>query len=128
MKRVDPVEPYGVCRGEGIDTESGDSERGQGAGQRPQATWTFLSNHAHVVVCIARDPSIRLPDIAAAVGITERAAQRIVSELAEVGYLDRTRSGRRNPYRVRLDQPLRHSLEADAELGSVITGVVRSQG
>lgn len=100
----------------------------RGAGQRPQATWTFLSNHAHVVVCIARDPSIRLPDIAAAVGITERAAQRIVSELAEVGYLDRTRSGRRNPYRVRLDQPLRHSLEAEAELGSVITGVVRSQG
>ena len=68
----------------------------RGAGQRPQATWTFLSNHAHVVVCIARDPSIRPRDIAAAVRITERAAQRIVSELAEAGYLERTRSGRRN--------------------------------
>lgn len=99
----------------------------RGAEQHPQPTWTFLSNHAHVVVCIARDPSIRLRDIAAAVGITERAAQRIVSELAEAGYLERTRSGRRNRYRVRLDRPLRHPLEAEAELGSVITGVVRSQ-
>lgn len=100
---------------------------GTGARQQPRATWTFLSNHAHVVVCIARDPTIRLRDIAAAVGITERAAQRIVSELAEAGYLERTRSGRRNSYQVHLDRPLRHPLEADAELGSVIAGVVGSQ-
>lgn len=90
----------------------------------PNQTWTFLSNHAHVVVCIARDPSIRLRDIADAVGITERAAQRIVSELVDEGYLERRRSGRRNHYRVRLERPLRHPLEADCELGEILTTIL----
>ncbi len=93
----------------------------------PDVTWTFLSNHAHVVVCIARDPTIRLRDIAIAVGITERAAQRIVSELVEGGYLERTRAGRRNRYRVRFDRRLRHPLESETSLGAVLASIVGLQ-
>jgi hypothetical protein len=83
-------------------------------------SWTFLSNHAHVLICIARDPSIRLRDVASQVGITERAAQRIVSDLVAAGYLERQRDGRRNRYRVDLDGRLRHPLESDARLSDVL--------
>lgn len=69
------------------------------------AEWTFLTNHAHTLLCIARDPGIRLRDVAERVGVTERAAQRIVSDLVEAGYLDRLREGRRNYYRIRADRP-----------------------
>ena len=82
--------------------------------------WTFLSNHAHVLICIARDPETRLRDIATSVGITERAAQRIVSDLVGCGYLTRERVGRRNRYEVHLDLPLRHPLEADAPVGVLL--------
>jgi DNA-binding Lrp family transcriptional regulator len=70
--------------------------------------WSFLTNHAHVLLCIAHDPAIRLRDIAEAVGITERAAHRIVAELVEEGYVSRERRGRRNYYEVHPEQPLRH--------------------
>ncbi len=82
--------------------------------------WTFLTNHAHVLLCIARDPEARLRDVAAAVGITERAAQRIVAELAEAGYLEREREGRRNRYRVHPELPLRHPLERDHAVGDIL--------
>ena len=62
------------------------------------AGWTFLTNHAQVLVCIARDPGIRLRDIGERVGITERAAHRIVVELADAGYITRERNGRRNQW------------------------------
>ena len=62
--------------------------------------WTFLTNHAQVLVCIARDPGIRLRDIGERVGITERAAHRIVAELADAGYIARERNGRRNHYTI----------------------------
>ena len=75
--------------------------------------WTFLTNYGHVLLFIARDPNARLRDIADAVGITERAAQRIVYDLVEEGYVERRRSGRRNQYTVHLDRPLRHPLESD---------------
>ena len=75
------------------------------------ATWGFLTNHAHVALCIARDPGIRLRDLAIKVGITERAAQRIVTDLVHEGYLERTRVGRRNQYRIHGHLPLRHQLE-----------------
>ncbi|MGE5597019.1 MAG: helix-turn-helix transcriptional regulator [Hyphomicrobiales bacterium] len=71
--------------------------------------WTFLTNHAHVLICIARDPGVRLKDVAAAVGITERAAQRLVADLVEEGYISRTRVGRRNQYQVHPDRPMRHT-------------------
>lgn len=85
--------------------------------------WTFLSNHAHVLVCLARDPTSRLRDVAAEVGITERAVQRIVAELEEAGYLTRRRQGRGNRYRIHRDRPLRHLLEKQRTVGELLDAV-----
>ncbi|MFN8559565.1 MAG: MarR family transcriptional regulator [Dehalococcoidia bacterium] len=85
------------------------------------ASWTFLTNHAHALVCIARDPDVRLTDIARLVGVTERAAQRIVNDLIEGGYVSRTRVGRRNVYAVHPDLPLRHPLEQHRDVGALLT-------
>ncbi|GAA2776574.1 MarR family transcriptional regulator [Mycolicibacterium pallens] len=82
--------------------------------------WTFLTNHAHTLLCIARDPGIRLRDVAERVGVTERAAQRIVADLVEAGYLDRLREGRRNYYRIRADRPLRHPVEHGHRIGEIL--------
>jgi len=68
--------------------------------------WRFLTNHARVLVCIAHDPGVRLIEISERVGITERAAHRIVAELAEAGYITRKRNGRRNQYTIQSDVPL----------------------
>lgn len=84
------------------------------------AGWDFLTNHAHVLTCVAHDPGIRLRDIAAAVGITERAAHRILSELVEAGYVLRTRQGRRNRYTVVADLPLRHPLVQERAIGDLL--------
>ncbi|MGY1806589.1 helix-turn-helix transcriptional regulator [Blastococcus sp. SYSU D00669] len=84
------------------------------------AEWTFFTNHAHVLVCIARDPDVRLRDVAARVGITERATQRILADLVEAGYVERSRDGRRNRYRVRPDRPLRHPVEQPHRIGEVL--------
>ena len=80
-------------------------------GSRPVGDWAFLTNHAHVLLCLRRDPTARMRDVAAAVGITERAAQRIVAELEKDGYLSRTRDGRRNRYVLHQGLGLRHPLE-----------------
>lgn len=82
--------------------------------------WTFLSNHAHVLICIAGEPEIRMRDVAARVGVTERAVQRIVAELEAGGYLTVTREGRRNKYVVNPDLPLRHPVEAHRDVGALI--------
>lgn len=82
--------------------------------------WTFLSNHAHVVLVLARDASARVRDIAVAVGVTERAVQRILSELEDGGVIERERVGRRNHYRLNIDRPLRHPLEANHTVGELI--------
>ena len=73
--------------------------------------WTFLTNHAHVLFCLAKDPEIRLRDVADRVGITERAVQRIVTELETAGHITRHRVGRRNTYTVHRHHPLRHPIE-----------------
>jgi len=83
-------------------------------------TWTFLTNHTHVLLCIHRDPAIRLREVATLVGITERAAQKIVADLAEAGYLAVERVGRRNQYTVRPRQPLRHPLERTHLVGELL--------
>ena len=83
-------------------------------------SWTFLSNHAHVLICIAGDPEIRMRDVAVRVGITERAVQRIVAELEAGGYLTITRAGRRNRYDVNADRPLRHAVEGHRTVGHLI--------
>ena len=87
---------------------------------RALSSWTFLTNHAHVLLCIARDPAIRLRDVATEVQITERAAQRIVAELVEAGYISRTREGRRNHYEVHGDLPLRHPLMQHRRVGDLL--------
>jgi|SRR6185437_4415171 predicted transcriptional regulator len=83
-------------------------------------TWVFLSNHAHVLLCIARDPDSRTRDIAGHVGITERAAQRIVSELIAGGYLTRTKIGRRNRYEINRRGHLRHPIFNEFEIGPLL--------
>jgi DNA-binding MarR family transcriptional regulator len=82
--------------------------------------WTFLTNHCHVLLQLALEPDIRLRDIAARVGITERAAHAIVSDLVEAGYVTRTRIGRRNRYTVFPTLPLRHRLESDHVVGELL--------
>ena len=88
--------------------------------------WDFLTNHAHVLVCVARDPGIRLREIAAAVGITERGAHRILSELIDEGYVVRERQGRRNRYEVKTKLPLPHPLARDHEVGDLLDVLVGS--
>lgn len=82
-------------------------------------SWTFLTNHAHVLVCITQNPEVRLAEIARLVGIGERAVHSIVSDLVTAGYVVRTRSGRNNVYAVCLDRPLRHPLEAGHQIADV---------
>jgi predicted transcriptional regulator len=91
-------------------------------------SWDFLTNHAHVLTCVADDPGVRLRDIAAAVGITERAAHRIVSELVEAGYVLREREGRRNRYQVVPDLPLRHPLVKGREVGDLLEVLLGEDG
>jgi DNA-binding IscR family transcriptional regulator len=86
--------------------------------------WTFLSNHAHVLVCLALDRNARLRDVAASVGITERAVQKIVSDLEAAGVLLRERLGRRNSYRLNAAVPLRHPLEAHRTVGTLLSLIV----
>lgn len=81
--------------------------------------WTFLSNHSHVLVCVAQDPEVRVADIARRVGIGERAVHRILVDLESAGYVTRRREGRRNRYAVNLDRPLRHPLEAAHRIAEV---------
>lgn len=76
------------------------------------AGWTFLSNHAHVLLCLAGDSDLRIRDIAGRVGITERAVARILTELEEAGFIQRVRQGRRNHYEIDGSQHLRHPIEA----------------
>jgi len=84
------------------------------------ATWTFLSNHAHVLLCVAQDPDARVRDMAVEVGITERAVLRILGDLEACGVLTRHRVGRRNRYELRRDVPLRHPLESHRTVGDLI--------
>ena len=95
------------------------------AAEDRRGSWTFLTNHAHVLVCIAEDPDIRGRDIATRVGITERAAQAIVADLVAEGYVTRTKHGRRNRYGVNADAPLRHPLEHDHTIGDLLVTLGR---
>jgi len=83
-------------------------------------SWTFLTNHSHVLLCIEENPDVLMREVAAQVGITERAAQRIVSELEASGYLSHERVGRRNRYEVHSYLPLRHPLEDHLEIGALL--------
>jgi predicted transcriptional regulator len=96
-------------------SESGTQTREQG-----QPGFTYLTNHAHVLVALDADPEARVRDLAATVGITERAVQRIIVDLETVGALERLRSGRRNHYRILRDGRLRHPLEQHCTVGGLL--------
>lgn len=83
-------------------------------------SWTFLTNHAHVLICLSRDSHLRLRDLAQSVGITERAVHRIITNLEEEGYLTIIKEGRRNHYQVHLNMPMRHPVEAGASLDDLV--------
>lgn len=101
--------------------------RVKASGAKPrdiEAPWTFLSNHTHVLVCLAADAEQTLRDVASKVGITERAVQRIVAELEAAGALTRERDGRRNRYRLDTSLALRHPLEKHRSIGDLLALVI----
>ena len=82
--------------------------------------WSFLSNHGLALLCIARNPELRIREIADCVGIRERAAHRLVSDLVEAGYLHKQREGNRNRYQICADVPMRHPLTRDHWIGEIL--------
>jgi DNA-binding MarR family transcriptional regulator len=103
------------------DSESMTSVSGKLNGQEPGKSWTFVTNHTQVLLAIARDRDIRLRDIARIVGITERAAQRIVKDLIEAGYVSRERLGRRNHYSVNHKAKMRHPSQREQDVGTLLS-------
>lgn len=83
-------------------------------------SWNFLTSHAQVLLCLQRSPTVRLRDVADTVGITERATQRIVSDLVDAGYVAKTREGRRNRYEVNPGMRMRHPSQRDHEIGEIL--------
>jgi DNA-binding MarR family transcriptional regulator len=90
------------------------------SGRRNERPWRFVTSHTQVLLCIARNPEIRIRDVADLTEITERAAQRIIADLVEAGYVQRTRVGRRNHYVVRTDLKMRHPLQQAHEIGELL--------
>ena len=91
------------------------------------ATWSFLTNHARVLVCIAHDPGVRLRDIATTLDITERSAYSIVTDLTDSGYVVKDKDGRRNRYQIRPDLPLRETITQERTIGEVLDVLVDSK-
>ena len=89
--------------------------------------WTFFSNYAHVLICLADSPDARLRDVADKVGITERTAFRIIGELEEAGILERVKEGRRNHYSINRDAHLRHAIEEHCTVGDLLHTVLNKQ-
>jgi predicted ArsR family transcriptional regulator len=95
-------------------------ELSSGAENQAGPPWTFLTNHAHVLILLSQNASRVLREVAQEVGITERAVQRIVVDLEAAGVISREKVGRQNHYRINADQPLRHSIEAHRSIGDLI--------
>lgn len=89
--------------------------------------WTFLTNHAHVLLSIADNPNIRMKDLAERVGITERTVQRIVSDLIDEGYIEIKRDGRCNAYRTHREMSLRHPIEAHGKVADLLRLIKRQK-
>jgi DNA-binding IclR family transcriptional regulator len=96
--------------------------------ERSAPDWAFLTNHARVLVCIAHDPAIRLRDIGERLGITERAAHRIIAELAAAGYISRQRNGRRNHYTINEHLPLPDAIAREQSIGELLTILTATHG
>ncbi|HEY9180183.1 MAG TPA: winged helix-turn-helix domain-containing protein [Candidatus Baltobacteraceae bacterium] len=86
----------------------------------PRSGWTFLSNHSHVLIALAKDPDLRMRDLAEEVGITERAVAQILTDLQDAGALTRRRSGRRNVYDINATVPLRHVVESHRTVADIL--------
>ena len=89
-------------------------------GDHEKPNWTFLTNHAHVLLCLAKSSSMRIRDLALEVGITERAVQRILAELIEEGYVEKIKEGRRNIYKLQTSKPLKHPIEAHKNIDDLL--------
>lgn len=89
-------------------------------GALPERGWTLLTNHGRILLMVARDPELRIRDLAAAAGVTDRTAHTIVNDLESAGYVTRSRVGRRNTYVVNLNQPFRHAAEAGHTIGELV--------
>ncbi len=89
-----------------------------------ETRWTFLTGHGHALVVITRDPNVRLREIAAELGVTERTAQTIVNDLVVAGYVARTRVGNRSRYEVRSERPFRHPVEREHAVGELLRVLV----
>lgn len=92
----------------------------EASGPVPEGGWTFLTNHSHVLICLARDPRMRIRDLADEVGITERSVQGIIADLEAAGCLERHREGRRNRYDVNHERPMRHRVEQGHVIGELL--------
>lgn len=108
-----------------MDTESphpnfSNTDLTSNGGNSHHSSWTFLTNHAHVLICLSKDPGARLRDVATWVGITERAVQKIVADLEAAGILTRTREGRRNHYEINGQSKLRHPVESHRSVNDLI--------
>ncbi len=97
------------------------------APQKAERRWTFLSNHAHALLCLASQPDMRIRDMAASIGITERAVQMILANLEEEGLVQHRREGRRNVYTLHLDHPLRHPLESHRSVRELMELLLRGR-
>lgn len=103
---------------------SGPPKRSANPQQAPSensSRWTFLTNHSHVLILLTQDPSLVLRAVAARVGITERAVQKIIADLEEGGFIEREKIGRKNQYRILRNKPLRHSIEQHRTIGALLS-------
>ena len=105
-------------RGDPNGSQLSDLRQSEGPG------WTFLTNHARVLLCLADNPRIRIREIAQSVGVTERCVQRILAELEEAGYLTRVHRGRRNHYEIHSHLPLRHPSEQHRQVSALLDMVL----
>ncbi len=106
-----------------VDVQSRKTTRAGGplhGAEHPSGHWTFLTNHSHVLILLAHDPSMILRKVAAMVGITERAVQRIIADLQGEGFIERQKVGRQNHYRILRERKLRHTVEAHRTVGDLL--------
>ncbi|EMI45058.1 helix-turn-helix transcriptional regulator [Rhodopirellula sp. SWK7] len=103
-----------------LNVAKGAAEKSTGKSESPASRWTFLTNHAHVLITLHGDPDLVLREVALKVGITERAVQRIVQDLEDEGFIRREKVGRKNHYEVLPDEQLRHPIEAHRTIGDLL--------
>jgi predicted transcriptional regulator len=101
-------------------SSSGGTIPNRASATQEKARWTFLTNHSHVLILLSQDSSMVLREVAARIGITERAVQRIIAELEDEGFIEREKIGRQNHYRILSRRPLRHPIEAHRTIGDLL--------